>query len=340
MDCAVFSFSQRGFELGSRIEKLFTSPMHSGNFREKSLKAQVKEVFSAADCIVFVGAAGIAVRAIAPLVKSKETDPAVIVVDELGRFVIPILSGHLGGANKYAKDIAELVGAVPVITTATDINRVFAVDTWAKKSGLKIRNAQNIKRISSALLSGQKIGFSCDYKTAVPLPDFISEAEKDLGILISRDDTNPFINTLKLSPVNYALGVGCRRGIDSHVFKQVILQELSKNKIELSHIMGVASIDLKAQEAAVLNFCREYRLEFTTYTNEELQNATGEFTSSEFVKSITGVDNVCERSAALLSLGGKRILQKTCSNGVTLAVYEKEFICDLNCDTYCENKEG
>ena len=121
-------------------------------------------------CPLFIGAIGIALRAIAPYIKTKTKDPAVVVVDELGQFSIPILSGHIGGANELALQIAEDLGSIPVITTATDINKVFAVDTWAKSQGLQILNPQCIKLVSSKLLKGESVHVKSDYPIQGNLP--------------------------------------------------------------------------------------------------------------------------------------------------------------------------
>lgn len=118
------------------------------------LRAWTALAWEASDALLFVGAAGIAVRAIAPHVASKATDPGVVVIDEAGRFAVPLLSGHLGGANELAQTVARAAGAIPVITTATDVRGVWAVDTWARRAGLAVSNPEAIKRVSARLLSG------------------------------------------------------------------------------------------------------------------------------------------------------------------------------------------
>ena len=112
------------------------------------------KLFQAHSALIFVGSVGIAVREIAPHVRSKATDPAVISLDELGKFVIPILSGHIGGANALAARLADALGATPVITTATDINHRFSVDTWATCHGCAISSLAAAKQVSAAVLEG------------------------------------------------------------------------------------------------------------------------------------------------------------------------------------------
>ena len=136
----------------------------------ESAKEFTRRCFAGCDAIVFIGAAGIAVRMIAPLVKAKDTDPAVLVIDEKGRFVIPILSGHIGGANALAMRLATLLHATPVITTATDVNGVFAVDVWATQNGCAIPDTQHIKAVSAALLVGQSVGVQSYFGICGTLP--------------------------------------------------------------------------------------------------------------------------------------------------------------------------
>ncbi|MEG2936217.1 MAG: cobalamin biosynthesis central domain-containing protein, partial [Clostridium sp.] len=121
--------------------------------------------------IIFIGALGIAVRAIAPNIVSKGKDPAVIVMDDIGRFVIPVLSGHIGGANELASYISKKLQVTPVITTATDGHGAFAIDTWAVKNQCTILDISKIKYVSAALLRGEKVGLICDYPVEGKLPE-------------------------------------------------------------------------------------------------------------------------------------------------------------------------
>ena len=142
MKLELIAFTQRGNALAEQLAKTLSDHGHQAAYTRDGLKAEAwaERAFSRSEGLIFVGATGIAVRSIAPHLRHKSTDPAVIVVDEGGQFVIPILSGHLGGANDLAREIATLIGAVPVITTATDVNGVFAVDQWARRQGLMVCN--------------------------------------------------------------------------------------------------------------------------------------------------------------------------------------------------------
>ena len=150
-------------KLSQQMEEAFDFLDYTGSEHSKPLKQVVKEAFQEKEAILFVGAAGIAVRLIAPWVQDKLKDPAVLVIDEQGRYAIPILSGHVGGCNELAEAAAQILGAEPVITTATDLRQAFAVDVFAAENELVISDRELAKQISAAELRGEKIGFFSDY---------------------------------------------------------------------------------------------------------------------------------------------------------------------------------
>ena len=292
-------------------------------------QAWAGEGFREDDALIFCCASGIAVRAIAPWVKDKTTDPAVIVVDELGHYVIPLLSGHLGGANELALTIARELGATPVLTTATDLHGLFAVDVFASKNHLAIGEIALAKEVSASLLAGGTVGFRSDLPWEGPLPQGLTAGDAELGILISADRTAfPFPRTLHLIPRRYAAGIGCRRGKPKEELEAFLLEQLARCGVAAAELRCIASIDLKADEAGLLSLCGQYRLPLITYSAEQLSAAPGEFTGSEFVKKTTGVDSVCER-AAVLAAQGPLIVKKTAATGMTfaLAQYNEEAIC-------------
>ena len=161
-------------KLNQQVEETVEFIDYTGSEHSKPLKQVVKEAFQEKDAILFVGAVGIAVRLIAPWVKDKMKDPAVLVIDEQGRYAIPVLSGHVGGCNELAEAAAEILGAEPVITTATDLRQAFAVDVFAAENDLVISDRELAKRISAAELRGEKIGFFSDYPVDGVVPDEIT----------------------------------------------------------------------------------------------------------------------------------------------------------------------
>ena len=328
MKVSIIAFTDNGMEIAYKLSNSLSEANDVDFTRcgKGALSTWTEEHFSTNDALIFIGAIGIALRAIAPYIKTKTKDPAVVVVDELGQFSIPILSGHIGGANELALRISEILNAIPVITTATDINKVFAVDTWAKSQGLQILNPQCIKLVSSKLLKGESVHVKSDYPIQGNLPKNVylndledSNAGYDV-IITHKDLENECKNdTLLLVPQIITVGIGCRKDISFEAIESSILNILESENYHILAINALASIDKKANEKGILEFAKKYDLPFNTYSAEELNSLEGEFTKSEFVKSVVEVDNVCERSAIMES-NGKLIRRKDTCNGAGVTV--------------------
>lgn len=318
MNIGAIAFTDQGMDLGRRIqERLKEHAVTLTDGRQEKLKAWAQAGFEKNDALVFIGAAGIAVRAIAPFVKAKWVDPAVVVMDEGGRFAIPILSGHIGGANRLARELGERLGATPVVTTATDVSGVFAIDQWAAAQGMTVGNPQFIKGVSSRMLKGEEIVLYGDCPIKEPLPKGLALGQGEGDVYIG-----PFVcqDKLHIIPKTCVLGIGCRRGAALERIEAAFCQ--IRKKVDERAIGRISTIDMKAQEPGLLQFGEKYGLPVSAYAAEELAEAEGEFTPSPFVKEITGVDNVCERSAALCAKGPV-ILKKIALNGVTMAVAQE-----------------
>ena len=311
---AVFCFSDRGAALAERIAGLFSG---ARRIRPRGdLAARAAECFRECDALIFVGAAGIAVRAIAPHVAAKTADPAVIVADDCGRHVVSLLSGHIGGANRLTRQIAARIGAEPVVTTATDVNQRFSIDEWAARRGLSIESMDAAKRFSAEILR-RDLPLTGDFPVDGPLPAGVFPgAEGDVGAAISCYRKHPFAVTALLSPRIVHLGIGCKRGAGA----EAIAAAVDGLNLAPGAIVRAASIDVKAHEPGLLAFCRARGIEIRFYSAAELSAAEGEFTPSEFVKKTVGVDNVCERAAVVSAGPGAKIfIRKTRGDGVTVA---------------------
>lgn len=326
MKTNIFAFSERGSALALRISGYYeNSEIHSiekfaapyGFTAHKSVCADMETLFREAGLLIFIGACGIAVRDIAPHLKSKTTDPAVLVLDDAGTFVIPILSGHIGGANRMAHDLAARLGATPVITTATDVSGRFSVDAWAAEHGFAISSMKTVKDISAAILTGD-----VPVMAEMPLPSALpagltAGGTGAVGIYIGIRTASPFAETLRLIPRCVTLGIGCRRDTPEGAIRDAVTAALAGAQIDLRAVRGVASIDVKREEAGLLAFCRERKIVPAFYSAAELAAVPGAFSDSEFVKKTVGVGNVCERAAVID--GGTLILPKYAENGVTVA---------------------
>lgn len=332
MRAAVFAFTERGKATARRAAgqlsgeiALYAPPRLSGegfDAYEGGLPEFVGGLFDR-DALIFVGATGIAVRAVAPHVASKRSDPAVIGMDEAGRFVIPLLSGHIGGANALAKLLAAALDAVPVITTATDVNDRFSVDAWAAEHNMAICPFALAKRVSAEILV-RDVPFWSDGVMPERLANGLILSDRGaLGVCVSVHDLKPFADTLLLVPRVLWLGIGCRRGTPAEAVEAAVRKALSDNGLRMEAVAGAASIDVKADEAGLLDCCGRYGWPLAFYSAERLNAVSGSFSASEFVKNTVGVDNVCERAAA--ASGGRIIVRKTALDGVTVAVAEEKW---------------
>lgn len=337
MNYAIFAFSRRGRETAQRVRDCLAAPEDTfrcyapeayagGDFTplQSPCVQCTGPLFAWADALVFVGAVGIAVRSIAPYVRDKRSDPAVLCADELGQFVIPLLSGHIGGANALALRLARGLEAEPVVTTATDVNGKFSVDAWAARQGLFLDDMKAAKAVSAAILEGP-VPLCCDFPVEGELPPGTERGDSgEVGICISWRRKAPFRETLLLVPPVLHLGLGCRRGTREEAIRAAVEQVLEEHDIHPRAVNCVASIDLKRDEGGLLDYCAAQGWPAAFYSAPELAALAGDFAHSQRVLRITGVDNVCERAARM---GARRlVVGKTIRNGVTVAVAEEDWI--------------
>lgn len=330
MKTAIISVTRNGTEISAKIHSSL-NPQHpctqyafekycnENTTAFANLGLLVSDIFSKYDALVFICAAGVAVRVIAPHISSKFTDPAVIAADEQGKFVISLLSGHIGKANALTQKIADILNAVPVITTATDIGKKFSPDSFAAANNLHMCEAETAKEIAAAVLDNEKIGIYSDY-IIENLPECFTE-KSNIGISISEDFHNsPFDKTLHLVPKNIVVGIGCKRNTDERMLEEFIFKNLEKYDIPLWRVRSVNTIDIKKDEKAVRKFAEKYGIPLKFFSADKLMSVKGNFTESEFVLKKTGTDNVCERSACVD--GGTIIAPKYAENGMTVAIAE------------------
>ena len=328
MKTVLICYSDAGAALALRLKELLGEEVTGIHSNEKfavkygfvphvKLSSDIGGIFSSNDALIFICACGIAVRTIAPYIADKTVDPAVVVMDDQGKFAIPVLSGHIGGANALAGRIAEMTGAIPVITTATDGRGRFSCDRWAKEHGCAVSSMENAKRVSAAILTAN-IPVSSGYPLPDELPAGLTKGEGgELGIYIGVDKKEPYDTTLRLVPRIVTVGIGCRRGISAQVIREAVKTVFGESGVDTASICGIASIDVKKDEIGLLEFAGESGLPIAFHSAEELESVEGEFEESEFVKKTVGVGNVCERAAAFD--GGEMIIRKTAMNGVTVA---------------------
>ncbi len=338
MKISIISFTKKGADLSLRIKEMlpqrdYECTLYSASSfvskkeiikKEGSLEEWCKDRFSEKSAIIFIGAMGIAVRGIAPCIKDKLSDVPVLVLDEKGEFVIPVLSGHVGGANELASFLAKCIKACPVITTATDINSKFSVDLFAKKNNLYISNKDGIAKVSSKVLEGINIRIAVDNKAIGEMEEnlpggtdfseyknienysddnvylgveFVEYKEDEYYDVLITSDPQKKNADLVLMAKEYVLGIGCKKGKSFEEIDEFVKEILSLNGIDINEVCSVASIDVKKDEDGIKRFCKEYNIPFLTYIADELKEVQGDFETSDFVLENVGVDNVCERAA-------------------------------------------
>ena len=307
----IISFTKKGGDINKRLTDILSESDITSYTLEKyrfdnrvkplgNLKETVKRHFTD-DAVIFIGAVGIAVRSIAPYIKDKFCDPAVLVIDELGRYVIPLLSGHVGGANELANYIGEALSAAPIITTATDINGTFAVDIFAKKNNLLISSRKLAKDVSAALLDNNCIDIDSDIKNidVKELKKKMNPKNKACDIKVRITDRIYDGTVLTLIPKNLYIGVGCKKNTDADKMWDFVNDIFRLEGLDIRAVKSIGSIDIKRDEYAIKNLANRLNVPFLTFTKDELNSVSGDFFESEFVRKTVGVGNVCERAVCI-----------------------------------------
>jgi len=324
-------FPRSGLFLGSKIAA------RGGAQRFDRLADALPGQFGRFEGHVFIMAAGIVVRSLAPLLHHKTTDPAVVVVDECGRHAISLLSGHLGGANALARRIAVCIGARPVITTATDLRDLPAIDLIAQQRGLIIENPEAIRHVGMALLEGRRVGLYDPrgwLAGALPPKGFHTVAA-----LEPVDDGGPGRNTpgvwvddihidlpaeiLVLRPPSLFVGVGCNRNTPRDEIQDLLERVLNDHRLAAASIAGLASIDLKADEEGMLSLAKILDRPLVFYSRDQLAAVGAVPSPSKVVQKHVGVESVCEAAALLASGNGTLIAPKQVTPNATIAIARK-----------------
>jgi cobalt-precorrin 5A hydrolase len=294
----------------------------------QNVKETLNRVFQSYNCIIGIMATGIMVRNTCTLLYNKSDDPAILVIDELGKHVISLVSGHLGGANYLSCKIADIINAKPIITTATDLNHKFGVDSLARKYYFKINNLSNIKDMNSALLNNETVQIAFNHKF-----DFIWEDlevrntyEKNSSpsdkLIISNESAH-----VDLQPRKMVVGIGSRRNIDPDSVINAIKSAMDILDLPLKRIDSMATGYMKQNEKGIIDAAFDMDLPLEIISEELLKNFKyPDLTESTFVMDKFGVQGVCEPSSLISAgEGSTLIFRKTSYNGVTVAVAVSKF---------------
>ncbi|MFZ5595633.1 MAG: cobalt-precorrin 5A hydrolase [Bacillota bacterium] len=301
---------------------------------DRSLGEVTGELFSRCQGLVMIMALGIVVRSIAPYIKDKRTDPAVVAMDEGGEFVISVLSGHMGGANDLARLIAGSTGSAAVITTATDVNGVPALDVMARDLKMEPEPWSAVKKINGALAGREKVYLYSQYSIVVPESELIcvgpweqrAEVNGAWRILVTGDiGIVPGEKDILLRPRNIAAGIGCKKGAGcEEIINQIkIAMELAGRSMLC--IKALATVSVKAGEEGIVRAAGELGVPLLSFDRDQINDAVKNYglSQSEFVLKKMGVGGVCEPVALLACRNGKLLLGKRKGPGITVALAEE-----------------
>ena len=333
MKISIITVSNKGQELAAELkDKLDSdSTIIRCDLYHKNVKKHFPVLFEEYDAIIAVMASGILIRSIAPLVESKATDPAVINIDDNGNFAISTLSGHLGGANKLAKKLAELIGATPVITTSTDVNSKLGIDVMAKDLYLSIDNPKEILFFNKAILDGDEISlFVNPNKNFNYLFEYLSKNTLEINVSINysskvnMDEIHAVFDDHKiiLKEKKLVVGIGCRRGKECEKIYDGFNQSLMQLNIDKSRVNQLSSAEIKKDEKGILELSDKLNIPVSFVDLDKLKLfESNDIQKSDFVKSKFGIYGVSEPSA-LITAGydSKLIYKKTSYDGVTIAI--------------------
>ena len=353
MRCAVFAATKRGVETALRLKDGLTCDsveLYLKNNREKEISAKrfdrlpdaVAEAFQKYDALIFFMATGIAVRMIAPYLRGKLTDPAVLVADDRGCHIISLLSGHVGGGNALTLRVADCLGGEPVVTTATDANGLTAPDALATEIGLRPVPKPMIQVMNGALLAGENIVYAID--VALPRKTFfegvlslrnisfvhLSSDEalraKTLTVFITDNDSLRSERLLSLVPRRLVAGMGCRRGVPKGILKKALAEACMHIGQKIEAVSVIASAEIKHDETGLLELAKDLGIEARFFDNGALQKKIEDYglVESSFVRQQIGVGNICEAAALCCVSQGRIALPKTKWEKATVAlVWEK-----------------
>ncbi len=320
MKISAVAFSDRGMQLGRTLQQKSNVEFSLSLRSKNDLNTWIEENHSSSEVLIFICSTEAAVRAVSPYIGLKTFETAVIAVDELGKFSVPIVSGNLLIANKLATQLADILKSIPVITTDADMEDSFSVDTWAKSIGLRIANPQAAKYISSKLAAGEVVYFDSVFKISGKAPKGIVAA----GDLDISDFSITYLSSvpekvLHLVPPVLTLGIDCKKETSCESIEKTYIKFLDECGCHPLAVLAVCSIDLAARRTGLEEFCNKFGLPLRVFTADELSRANGRFSAPDSDAYDNDVDNICERSAVLGS-NGTLFVRKMSFEGISMAI--------------------
>lgn len=325
MKIAFWSVTRGAGEVAKRIGKKVEGDIYTlkkFNIEEsiqiENFSEELERKFNYYDGHIFIMATGIVIRKIAPLIKSKDIDPAVLVIDEGENFVISLLSGHIGGANELAYKIAQSCSLLPIITTSSDVIGKIAIDTIAQKLNCEMESLTKAKELTSLIVDDKKVDI------LLPNNVKLGENKNSSGVVIVSNKKS--IDIMRLYPKNIIVGIGCRRGTPKEEIEKSLDEVMRKHNLAYESIKKISTVDIKADEVGIIELAQSLNRELIIISREDIKKVEDRFVGSEFVKKQIGVSCVSEPCALLASNGdGKFLEQKYIQSGITISIYEEKF---------------
>ncbi|MCF6462896.1 cobalt-precorrin 5A hydrolase [Clostridium sp. Cult1] len=333
MKIACISFTQQGKEIGEKLVKAsFKNNKYTANHFindeiHGGIKSRMDFLVKEYDGLIFISATGIAVRLMNPYIINKTIDPAVVVVDDGGNFSISLLSGHIGGANRLAQWVGDIIGAIPVITTASDNRGVESIDLFAMKNNYNMEDMGAVKDITAMMVNKNKVGFYSELKEVIKydnlkiLDNYKDKDHSIQGVIIVSSQKRidiPYEKHCRLIPKNINIGIGCKRGMEGKRIIEAIENILTQLNLSSKGIKAIGTIEVKKGEIGIIEACNHFNCPLKIFTLEEIKKIEDNFPKSQFVKKTIGVYSVSEPSAYLL--GGKMLTGKIKIDGITISV--------------------
>ena len=357
MNTAYFYLTDEGERLSHKL-----AAAHPGDiYNKENFKENLQTGFGRYDSLICIMATGIVVRILAPLIVHKTSDPAVVVLDQKGHYAISLLSGHLGGANDLAREMAAISGGEAVITTATDVAGELSFDTFAKKYDMAIENIGQLKHISGALLAGKKVNVFTNKNAKKFYPELAEEQKRRTINIFSLSDNidnveselptvvidegfslNEYIiaepksfsdnishpaHILYLRPRTICAGIGCKRNMEQQPIEEALLQTLKEEGIHPLSLKCIATIPLKSDEPGIIGTAVNLNVPLKIIPTEKIEKLDISqlgIATSEFVASQTGVLSVSTACSYLASGKGEILRDKAKYKGITIALSKEK----------------
>ena len=352
-DYAIIAITKHGVELARKLQSQFAhadlyymSKFNRGDEDSRniqsfdgSVRLLFPALFPAYKGLIIIISLGAVIRMIAPLLQDKKKDPGIVVIDDKGEHVISVLSGHLGGANELTLEVAAAIGARPVITTASDVQKTIAVDLFGRRFGWQWEAEDKLTPVSAAVVNEEQIAVIQEsgernwWLHANPMPAYIQTyetiseamlAKPNAALIVTHrllqpDETSILDNGVLYRPKVLVIGMGCNRGTTLEEIEAVITDTLAELQFSIRSVKALCTIDLKQDEQGLLEVCQKYGWEMVCYTANQLNEVNIE-APSETVYKFTGAYAVSEPSAKLYSGNEQLIVNKKKSGNVTISL--------------------